>query len=55
MNETLNKVDILKMIDLNINKWSEMKARGTFDITHENFIDDVLLVYQWVQRDIEMM
>ena len=55
MNETLNKVDVMKMIDLNINKWMEMKGRGSYDVTHENFIDDVILVYQWVLRDVEQM
>ena len=55
MKDTLVKVDVLKMIDLNINKWQEMKGRGSYDVTHENFIDDVILVYQWVLRDVERM
>ena len=55
MEETLKKKDVLEMICLNINKWPELKMKGTHDVTHENFIDDVLLVYQWVLRDIEKM
>lgn len=55
MGDTLNKVEVMEMIGLNINKWTELKGKGSYDVTHENFIDDVILVYQWVLRDIEQM
>lgn len=59
MRDTLEKVDILKMLDLNVNKWREIKgneAKGhKQDVTHENFIDNVILVYEWIIRDVERM
>ena len=48
------KTDVLKMLDLNINKWSELKGQN-HDVTHENFIDDVILVYKWVLGEVEKM
>ena len=48
------KTDVLKMLDLKINKWRELKGQRQ-DVTHENFIDDVILVYEWVIGDIEKM
>jgi len=51
-NEYILKTDILKMLDLKKNKWSELKGKG-HDVTHENFIDDVLLVLDWMIKDIE--
>ena len=55
MSDTIKKVDVLKMLDLNINRWKELKTQGSYDVTHENFIDDVILVYQMVHRDVERM
>lgn len=50
----LNKTDILEKLSLSINKWKSLKNEKQ-DVTHENFIDDVILVYQWVMADIEKM
>lgn len=55
MNEYLSKHEILKNINLNIAKWKELKKKGSYDVTHENFLDDVILVYEWVLNDIEKM
>jgi hypothetical protein len=51
-NEYILKTDILKMLDLKKNKWSELKGKG-HDVTHENFIEDVLLVLDWLIYDVE--
>ena len=56
MNDTyLKKTDVLKMIELNINKWNELKNQGSQDVTHENFITDVICAYQMMLRDVERM
>ena len=54
MSEYLNKNEVLRMLDLNITKWTDLKGKEQ-DVTHENFIDDVILVYRWVLNDIEKM
>ena len=51
-NEYILKTDILKMLDLKKNKWSSLKGKG-HDVTQENFVDDVLLVLDWIMCDIE--
>lgn len=50
-NEYILRTDILKLLDLKKNKWSALKGKE-YDVTHENFIDDVLLVLDWVMDDI---
>lgn len=50
--EYIEKTDLLKMLALKKNKWQELKGKE-YDATHENFISDVLLVYDWVINDIE--
>ena len=47
-------VDILNMLDSHKRKWEEIKGPDQ-DVTHENFIDNVLLVLDWVIKDIEKM
>lgn len=54
MKNTLEKNDIIKMLDTNANKWRDLKGHEQ-DVTHENFIDNVILVYEWIIRDIERM
>ena len=54
MKNTLEKSDIIKMLDTNASKWRELKGREQ-DVTHENFIDNVILVYEWIIRDVERM
>ena len=51
--EYIKKVDLLKDFDLKLARWKELKAQGQHDVTHENFIDDVILVLGWVVGDIE--
>lgn len=53
--EYIKKGDLLKDFDLKLARWKELKEKGNHDVTHENFIDDVILVYQWVLRDVERM
>lgn len=51
--EYIKKVDLLKDFDLKLARWKELKEKGHHDVTHENFIDDVILVLGWVLNDIE--
>lgn len=53
-NEYIKKYDILNMLDLKKAKWSELKSNEQ-DVTHENFIDNVLLVLDWVMKDVESL
>ena len=53
-NTYILKSDILRMIGLKINKWSELKGEPQ-DVTQENFIDNVILALQWVMSDVEQM
>lgn len=55
MNEYIKKGDLLRNFDLKLAKWKEYKEKGHQDVTHENFVDDVILVYEWVLNDIERM
>ena len=48
------KQEVLEMLSSNKDRWQELKGKE-YDTTHENFIDDVLLVYEWVIKDIEKM
>ena len=48
------KREILEMLSLKKNKWYELKGKD-HDVTHENFIDDVILVLDWVIDDIEKL
>lgn len=54
MNEYLNKKELLDLLSDKKNKWSELKGRD-HDVTHENFIDNVLFTLGWIIRDIERM
>ena len=51
-NEYILKVDLLKMLDLKKSKWCELKGKG-HDVTHENFIDDIILAFDWIINDVE--
>lgn len=53
-NTYLLKTDILKMLDLKKCKWGELKGKEQ-NTVNENFVDDVLLVLDWVIGDIEKM
>ncbi len=52
MDENRMKSEILKMLSLKKSKWSELKKKNN-DCVNENFVFDVLLVLDWVIRDIE--
>jgi hypothetical protein len=51
--EYIKKGDLLRDFDLKLSRWKELKEKGHHDVTHENFIDDVILVLGWVVGDIE--
>lgn len=53
--EYIKKIDLLKNFDLKLARWKELKEKGHHDVTHENFIDDVILVLGWVLNDIAKM
>jgi len=53
-NTNIKKTDLLKYFSLKKNKWLEIKGRD-HDVTHENFISDVIWVLDWVMNDIETM
>lgn len=48
----IKKGDLLKDFNLKLSRWKELKDKEQ-DVTHENFIDDVILVLGWVLNDIE--
>jgi len=51
-NDYILKVDLLKMLDLKKSKWCELKGKNQ-DVTHENFIDDIILAFDWIINDVE--
>ena len=53
--EYIKKGDLLRDFDLKLARWKELKEKGHHDVTHENFIDDVILVLGWVLNDIAKM
>ena len=58
-NEYIIKHDLLINLENQKSKWMEIKGKDRKgkgqDCTHENFIDNVLLVYEWILSDIEKM
>ncbi len=53
-NDYLTKGALLKMLEAKKAKWRELKDKHQ-DVTYENFIDDVILVYSWVIDDVIRM
>lgn len=53
-NDYILKNDILKMLDLQKCKWVDIKGSDQ-DVTQKNFIDNVILVLEWIMGDIEKM
>ena len=45
---------IMDMLHEKKAKWESMKGKN-HDVTHENFIGDVVLTYEWIIGDIEKM
>lgn len=54
MSDNTLKQEILKKLSLDKCKWLEIKGKKQ-DVTHENFIDNVILVYDWIMSDIAKM
>lgn len=50
----LSKNEILKHFDLKKSKWCEIKDKSQ-NVVQEDFINNVLLVLDWVIGDIEKM
>ena len=53
-NAYIKKENILKTFEEKMTRWKEIKGEGQ-DVTYENFIDNVILVYSWVMDDISRM
>ena len=54
MNETIRKEELVSKLLMEKNKWLAIKGHDQ-DVTQDNFIDNVLLVYEWIISDIEKM
>ena len=54
MNETIKKEVIVNKLLMERNKWLAIKGHDQ-DVTQDNFIDNVLLVYEWIISDVEKM
>jgi len=48
------KKEVLEMLSLKKNQWMELKGKEQ-DLTHENFVDNVILTINWIMSDIERM
>lgn len=48
------KNDLLKDFTLQRDRWKQIKNKDQ-DVTQENFIDNVILVYEWIIGDLERM
>ena len=51
---TINKEDLIKHLDMEKDKWKAIKGHDQ-DVTQDNFIDNVILVYEWIISDVERM
>lgn len=54
MSDTIRKEYIISRLIMEKEKWMAIKGHDQ-DVTQENFIDNVLLVYEWVIKDVEKM
>ena len=54
MTDTIRKDDIIKKLDMEKDKWKAIKGHDQ-DVTQENFIDNVILVYEWIISDVLKM
>jgi len=52
--ENRYKKEVLEMLSLNKCKWMELKGKDQ-DVTQENFVDTVILVFDWIIADVEKM
>lgn len=53
-NNTIEKDVLIRMLSLKSSQWKELKGQYQ-DVTQENFIDNVILVLNWVMNDVEKM
>ena len=54
MLDTIRKDDLIKRLDMEKDKWIAIKGHDQ-DVTQDNFIDNVILVYEWIISDVERM
>ena len=54
MNDTIRKEYIINKLIMEKEKWMAIKGHDQ-DVTQDNFIDNVLLVYEWIISDVERM
>lgn len=58
MTDTIRKDELLKRLDMERDKWKAIKRHDQDvlqDVTQDNFIDNVILIYEWVIKDVEKM
>lgn len=58
MTDTIRKDELLKRLDMEREKWKAIKRHDqdvSQDVTQENFIDNVILIYGWLISDVERM
>ena len=52
--ETIYKADLLEILNDNLNEWKMLKEKeAQQDVTTENFISNVIYVYDWVLKTVE--
>lgn len=54
MREYIRRDDLLEMLNEKKNQWRSLKKEGQ-DVTHENFIDNVVLALEWVIDGVEKL
>jgi len=58
MANTIDKKDLLMHLSLKKSKWMEIREKermGEQNVTHENFINDVILTLDWIINDVTNM
>lgn len=54
MKEYILKEDLLNILKAKKDAWRNLKGKEQ-DVTHENFIDNVLLALEWISDEVENM
>ena len=56
MTDTIRKSDLIRKLYMEKDKWRAIKGHDSNqDVTQENFIDNVILIYEWIIKDVEKM
>ena len=56
MTDTIRKSDLIRKLYMEKDKWRAIKGHDSNqDVTQENFIDNVILIYEWIISDVERM